>query len=70
MIIFRDCNIEIDIRSGCPEHELITHYDELHINLIERYMKCMQRQYSCHNFKNEGKHVAREVIGSKRSYID
>ena len=40
----RECNIENDIRSGYPEHELMMFFKKFHSNSIVRCMKIMQKQ--------------------------
>ena len=70
MIICRECNIEIDTCSGYPEHELMNHYNNLHNNLIERFMKCMHRKYSGYHFLDKCKVNRTGLITSVHSYID
>ena len=55
MIICRECDIEIDASNGYLEHELMNHYNNLQNNLIERCMKCMQKEYSGAHFLDKGK---------------
>ena len=70
MIICRECNFEIYTRSGYPEHELMSHYNNLHNNLIERCMKCMHRKYSGYHFLDKYKVNGTGLITSVHSYFD
>ena len=70
MIICREFNIEIDTSKRYPEHELINHYNNLHKNSIERYMKCMHRKYSGYHFLDKCKFNSTGLITSVHRYID
>ena len=44
-LICRKCNIEIDDSGEHPEHELMTHYNNLHKKLLVRCMKCIKKTF-------------------------
>ena len=69
-VICRECNNEIDTRSGYPEYELMDHYNIFHKNLMVRCMKCMQRIYSGYHFKDRCIDKRTGLISSIHSYID
>ena len=45
-------------------------YNNLHDELIERWMKCMQRKYNGYQFLNQCKNTARGFIERKHNYTD
>ena len=69
-IVGRECNNEIDTSSGYPEHELMSHYNIFHKELMERCTKCMQRIYSGYHFKDRCIDKRTGLISSVHSYID
>ena len=70
MLICRGCNIEIDTSSGYPEHELMSHYDNLHDKVIERFLRCMQSKFNGYHFVHQFKNTARVFIEHKHNFID
>ena len=70
IVIYRECNNEIDTSSGYPEHELMDHYNIFHKNLMVRCTKSMQRIYSGYHFKDRCIDKRTGLISSVHSYID
>ena len=69
-MIRRECDIEIDTKSGYPEHELMDHYNNLHNRLMERCMKCLHRKYSGDHFLDKCKFNRTGLITPVHSYFD
>ena len=69
MIIYRECDIEIDASIGYPEHELMNHYNNLYNKSIEKCMKCMQKKYSGDHFLKKCKVNRTGLITSIRYIV-
>ena len=48
----------------------MSHYNNLHDEIIERWMKCLQRKYNGYQFMNQCKNTARAFIERKHSYTE
>ena len=53
-----------------PEDELMNHYINFHIKLIERFNKCLQKLYSGYHFRDKCAHRSTCSISSVLCYID